>query len=303
MPHARTAAERAAIQRRVDAVAWYHEFDFGDGVKASPKDPHADVHRNIWKFVEKQLDGVDFRGKSVLDIGCWDGYWSFHAERRGAKSVLATDDWSQNWQHWTGPPGIHVAKELLGSKVEIDLTRSVYDLAGLNRKFDVILFLGVYYHLHAPFQAFAQIRHCCHPGTVVLVDGPVTHGLEPGGAWYSYADHSCEWLPTPDALRQIAEGTYFDVRGSSLLGREEDVNWEVSNFPLGWRNRARLLLAAALGSRKRARATVNKAIGPREAVNRMFLQLTPRTGKCAMHQYAPPFGLAAYDPRFKAKAA
>ena len=40
--------------------------------------------------MEQQLDAVPFHGKSVLDIGCWDGYWSFYAERRGAASVLAT---------------------------------------------------------------------------------------------------------------------------------------------------------------------------------------------------------------------
>src|SRR6476659_1060411 len=139
------------IQRRIDSIHWYHEFDFGNGLRAEVKTPDAHSHRALWHFIEKELNKIDFTNKSVLDIGCWDGYWSFYAERRGAKSVLATDDWSQNWKHWTGPPGIHVAKELLGSKVEIDLTRSVYDLAGLNRKFDVILFLGVYYHLHAPF--------------------------------------------------------------------------------------------------------------------------------------------------------
>jgi predicted nicotinamide N-methyase len=40
---------------------------------------------------------VDFAGKTVLDIGCWDGQWSFLAENRGAARLLATDDCSQHW--------------------------------------------------------------------------------------------------------------------------------------------------------------------------------------------------------------
>src|SRR5262245_45690660 len=99
MTPTRAHADTAALQKRIDAVAWYHEFEFGSGLRAVPKDPHAHVHRAVWQFIERQLSQVDYRGKSVLDVGCWDGYWSFFAERRGAARVLATDDWSQNWQH------------------------------------------------------------------------------------------------------------------------------------------------------------------------------------------------------------
>ena len=48
-----------------------------------------EIHRKLWRFIEAQLDLLDFRGKTVLDIGCWDGYWSFYAERRGAREVVA----------------------------------------------------------------------------------------------------------------------------------------------------------------------------------------------------------------------
>jgi tRNA (mo5U34)-methyltransferase len=93
----------------------------------------------------------------VLDIGCWDGYWSFHAERQGAASVLAADDVTQNWA--TGE-GLRLAKRLLSSRVEIKQDQSVYELAQLGRTFEVILCLGVYYHLLDPFYALTQIRHC-----------------------------------------------------------------------------------------------------------------------------------------------
>ena len=116
------------IKRRIDRIHWYHEFDFGNGLRAEVKTPDAQSHRALWRFIEAELDKIDFAGKTVLDIGCWDGYWSFYAERRGAARVLATDDRSQNW---TGSAGFHLAKELLQSSVECDLELSVYDLSKL----------------------------------------------------------------------------------------------------------------------------------------------------------------------------
>ena len=74
---------------------------------------------------EAELDKIDFRDKTVLDIGCWDGFWSFYAEQRGAKRVLATDDSAQNW---AGEAGFFLAKELLKSTVECNLRLSVYEL-------------------------------------------------------------------------------------------------------------------------------------------------------------------------------
>src|SRR4249919_1382966 len=130
-------------QQRIDQIQWYHDIDFPNGLKARTKSPDAESHRALWKWMRGELDQIDFTGKSVLDIGCWDGYWSFYAEKRGAARVLATDDSSQNW---TGSAGFHLAKELLQSSVECDLELSVYDLSKLDQKFDIVLCLGVFYH-------------------------------------------------------------------------------------------------------------------------------------------------------------
>ena len=116
--------------------------------------------RSAWALIEQQLDTVEFRDKTVLDIGCWDGRWSFYAEQRGARSVLATDDLSQNW---SSGEGLRLAREILQSKIEIDQHMSIYRLASLGRAFDIVMCLGIYYHLHDPFYAFSQIRHCSHP--------------------------------------------------------------------------------------------------------------------------------------------
>ena len=141
------------IQRRIDRIHWYHEFDFGHGLRAEVKTPDAKSHRALWHFIESELDKIDFAKKSVLDIGCWDGYWSFYAERRGAAHVLATDDSSQNW---AGIAGFTLAKELFKSSVHSNLRLSVYDLHQLDAKFDIILCLGVFYHLLILFMLFLR---------------------------------------------------------------------------------------------------------------------------------------------------
>src|SRR5262245_41146122 len=105
------------LQQKINAITWYHDFDFGNGLAARSQLADRWGHRPLWRFLEQQLDRIDFRGKRVLDIGCWDGYWSFYAERRGARSVLATDDQTQNWN---GSRGIHLARELLQSSVRFD---------------------------------------------------------------------------------------------------------------------------------------------------------------------------------------
>lgn len=281
-----------ALQARIDAVEWYHEFDFGDGLRSRPR-VDITAHRLVWEFIERHLANVDFRGKSVLDIGSWDGYWSFEAERRGAASVLATDDVSQNWAAGTG---IHLARELLGSRIEVNQSVSVYDLATLGRTFDVILFFGVYYHLHAPFNAFAQIRHCCHPGTIVLIDGPVGVGLVSGGAVLDFRSHQAEYLPSLSALSQLTEAAYFREEATHLLyGPASDTEGPA----LGWRWRLAMAQAALRGRRSGVRPLAEQALPSALTTDRVFVKCRPFVGSNEIHCYRPPFGLQRYDDRFR----
>lgn len=93
------------------------------------------------------FDRFDFRGKSVLDIGCWDGYFSFMAEQRGARRVLALDNLSFRWG---GLDGFNFLYEHFQSKVEWR-EGTVYRLP--EETFDIVLCYGVLYHLSDPLLA------------------------------------------------------------------------------------------------------------------------------------------------------
>src|SRR5712692_3071912 len=98
----------SALRREVDSIAWYHRIDLGHGiVTPGMYDPGAVLDRI---GIPERLDG-----RSVLDIGAYDGFFSFEAERRGASRVLATDSYE-----WTGAGtgskrGFELARRALGS--------------------------------------------------------------------------------------------------------------------------------------------------------------------------------------------
>ena len=255
---------KAEIQQRIDRVHWYHEFDFGRGLRAQVNTPDAHSHRALWRFVQSELDKINFSQKSVLDIGCWDGYWSFYAERRNAARVLATDDSGQNW---AGSAGFNMARELLKSSVESNLNLSVYDLQTLGTKFDIILCLGVFYHLYDVFYAFAQIRHCCHPDSIVIYEGDVFFGLVESpiqsAALYSRNIRQApRFVPDPDTLRFFVNAAYFEILSEAVFDLSPVTNDT-----------------------------------PRKGVNRMLLVCRPSQGMNACHEYRPPFGLHQYDAR------
>jgi tRNA (mo5U34)-methyltransferase len=255
-PEAEQTVE-SELQRRINAIRWYHEFDFPNGLKASTTGENEPSHRALWSFMKDQLDHIDFAGRSVLDIGCWDGYWSFYAERRGAARVLATDDATQNW---AGRAGLDLAKEILESSVETRTDVSVYDLKQLRGKFDVILFMGVYYHLIDPFYALAEIRHLCHKDSLVILEGDFMPDGRLGSstaAFYDIGHGSRCFVPTLGCLRQMVQAAYLEIVS------------EATHHGL-----------------------------PEQPVDRLFLVCRAVNAANPLHPYRPPFELHRYDPRW-----
>jgi tRNA (mo5U34)-methyltransferase len=139
----------ATLGVRVKRIRWFHTIDLGDGIVTSGIE-----QATAWKLSYLALP-EDLTGKTVLDVGAWDGFFSFECERRGAKRVLATD--SLMWRLETGRAGFDTAREALGSTVdslEIDVMELAPERVG--GTFDIVLFLGVLYHMRDPMLALER---------------------------------------------------------------------------------------------------------------------------------------------------
>src|SRR5215208_963370 len=104
-------AELESLKRAVAAVHWWHTIDLGHGIVTPGGDP------TPARVPELQIP-PDLTGLSVLDIGAWDGFFSFEAERRGATRVLATDSFCWGQGGWGTKAGFELARQALGSRVE-----------------------------------------------------------------------------------------------------------------------------------------------------------------------------------------
>ena len=165
---------------------WYHRIELAPGVSTPGWAPiHPPSHR-----VPERLDG-----KRVLDVGAWDGYWSFEALKRGAAEVLAIDDFSDflgregalERQAWDT---FDFCRDALGHDEKRCQRRelSVYDVdeASIGR-FDVVFFFGTLYHLRHPLLALDRLRGVCDGE--IYVESAILDDFSPyrGGLGHGYA--------------------------------------------------------------------------------------------------------------------
>jgi len=125
-------------------LGWYHSIQLRDGSVIPGLQSIELLQKRIAQFPIPQ----DLTGKRVLDIGAWDGWFSFEMERRGAE-VVAVDS--------TEHKKFLVARDLLGSKVEYvieDVCRLSPERLGY---FDIVLFFGVLYHLKHPLLGLEKV--------------------------------------------------------------------------------------------------------------------------------------------------
>lgn len=292
------AKQGAITQEQIDSLLWFHAYDFPNGLKAkAPQRGHDLFHEALESFICKQLQNVDYTNKSVLDIGCWDGFFSFFCESLGAKKVLATDDFSQNWGT---EECFALAKTLKNSSVELMPDVSVYEIDKSlpDEKFDVILMLGLYYHLHAPYVAFAKVRHLCHDETIVFIEGPCYRDDDSNQCLIRLDDpDKTKFIPTVKVLEDMLQSCYLEPVTTRFLDQKEYLN-VVKQLPT---DEVMDLLSAAVKRQKSQSSETAKPVDTNEKTDRIFIQARPFSGKNKRHLYRPPFGLSQYDQvgRFK----
>jgi len=195
---------------------WYHSFRFGN-VYAPGTITSLKYQMWVSSLIPENLEG-----KTVLDIGAADGFYSFLCESRGAKKVVAVD--------WIKFPGFSAAHKILNSKVEFQklvvddstlgftkLKSNIGTINDIEEKFDIVLLFGVLYHLPNPTMV---IQKLFENTDMLLIASHIIDSEELAMYYYpegslTTGDTTNWWVPTPSCLTDI--GTRIGFEKSVLV--------------------------------------------------------------------------------------
>lgn len=140
----------SAVRQRIEELGpWFHNIEL-DGVATAPDHFLGNYPAIKWRKFEHAIPS-DLTGRSVLDIGCNAGFYSIEMKRRGAARVLGVDF-----------DEAYLAQARFAAEtadVDIEFRKlSVYDVGALGERFDIVLFMGVLYHLRHPLLALDLVR-------------------------------------------------------------------------------------------------------------------------------------------------
>ncbi len=133
------------LQRKIQALApWFHNLEL-QGIPTAPEHFLGNYPADNWRRFAHVVPG-DLSGRTVLDIGCNAGYYALEMKRRGADRVVGIDSDPRYLAQ------ARLASEVTGLPLELRQL-SVYEIGKLGEKFDLVLFMGVLYHLRHPLLA------------------------------------------------------------------------------------------------------------------------------------------------------
>jgi tRNA (mo5U34)-methyltransferase len=163
----------------MSTIEWFHSFHFPDGSSVDGIRPLRRLRSEAAHIFSEPV-----AGKRVLEIGAWDGFFSFEAERRGAAHVHATDHFCWSGPGWGTKAGFDFAHAKLDSKVKTT-DADVFDVTPERfGTYDVVLFLGVLYHLKDPFRALELLFRLTGEFAVIETQVDALHVPEPVMRFY-----------------------------------------------------------------------------------------------------------------------
>jgi tRNA (mo5U34)-methyltransferase len=207
-----------ALRERIEALGpWFHNMELG-GVQTAPDHFLGDYPNFKFQRFAAHLP-EDLGGKSVLDIGCNAGFYSMEMKRRGAERVLGIDSDERYLAQ------ARLAGEALGYHNIEFRNLSVYDVGALGERFDVVIFMGVLYHLRHPLLALDLIHE--HVAGDMLIFQSLQRGSD---SVFDVPENHPFYVP--DTLQPPA---YFDDPGYPKLHFVEHryaddwTNWWIPN--------------------------------------------------------------------------
>ena len=167
--------EHEDLQTRLRiAGPWFHNLRI-QGVETAPEHFLGDYPYVKWRYLSSAMP-EDLAGKSVLDIGCNAGYYSIELKRRNAARVLGIDTEELYLNQ------ARIARDELALDIEYRHC-SAYDVLSLAEQFDVVLFMGLFYHLRYPVYALDRVVQTIKPGgTLVFQTLFRPHAMAESGA-------------------------------------------------------------------------------------------------------------------------
>lgn len=177
----------ADLRERVAALApWFQNIDLGHGIRTAPDHFLGDYPAFRYRRFMDALP-ADLTGKSVLDIGCNAGFYAIEMAKRGASRVLGIDSDPRYLEQ------ARLASGALGFGHLEFRSLDVYDVARLGERFDLVIFIGVLYHLRHPLLALDLIREhvagdmllfqTMQQGSAELAEVPADHPFHKPGTF------------------------------------------------------------------------------------------------------------------------
>jgi tRNA (mo5U34)-methyltransferase len=162
----KASLDEPEIRRKLSTLGeWFHNIDL-NGIQTAPDHFLGNFPSIKWERLQQCLPS-DLTGKSVLDIGCNGGFYSIELKKRGASRVLAIDPDTRYLNQARFAAEVH--------QLDIEFQpMSVYDVGSLSEKFDIVLFMGVLYHLRYPLLALDLLAK--HVAKDILVFQTLTRG-------------------------------------------------------------------------------------------------------------------------------
>jgi tRNA (mo5U34)-methyltransferase len=217
-----------ALRERIEALGpWFHNLDLA-GVATAPDHFLGDYPAFKWKAFSDAIP-KDLRGWTVLDIGCNAGFYSLEMKRRGADRVVAIDSDGRYLRQAA------LAAEVTGLPLDIR-QMSVYEVVCLRQRFDLVLFMGVLYHLRHPLLALDLIHahvakdmlvfQSLQRGDATITDVAEDYGFEEmavfekaGAPRMQFVEHRFAgdptnwWIPNRSCVEAMLRSTGFRIDG------------------------------------------------------------------------------------------